>query len=80
MEEIHKKIIALNRHPMFSLLCCLHHLRPTPSTELRRQSRKARDAGSLTSRVNGSVRAKFVVSTQAILDPRSRVTKTRSKV
>ena len=65
--------LPLSRRSMFSLLCCLYHVTPSPSTELRRQSRRAyisaRDAGSLTSRVNGSVMVRLVVSIQAILDP-----------
>ena len=33
--------LPLNRQLMFSLLCCLHHAMPSPSIELRMQSRKA---------------------------------------
>ena len=41
---------------------------PSPSTELRRQSRSlsVRDTGKLTSRVNGSVMARLVIPIKAV--------------
>ena len=33
--------LTLSSQLMFLLLCCLHHANPSPSIELRRQSRKA---------------------------------------